>query len=96
MPGGGRRRRARLLAGSARRLAVMTADERWLAAVWPFVRDSLPPAPAQVVEIGCGPLGGFVPRLQAAGYEVTGVDPEAPAGPGYRQAEFERWARPAG
>ncbi len=74
----------------------MTPDERWLAAVWPFVRDSLPPAPARVVEIGCGPLGGFVPRLQAAGYEVTGVDPEAPAGPRYRQAEFERSGQPPG
>ncbi len=68
----------------------MTPDERWLAAMWPFVRDSLPAAPARVVEIGCGPLGGFVPRLQAAGYEAAGVDPEAPAGPAYRQVEFER------
>ncbi len=47
--------------------AVVTPDERWLAAVWPFVRDSLPVAPARVVEIGCGPLGGFVPMLEPAG-----------------------------
>lgn len=67
----------------------MTAKERWLAAAWPFVRDRLPAAPARVVEIGCGPLGGFVPRLEQAGYEATGVDPEAPQGPSYRQAEFE-------
>lgn len=67
----------------------MTADERWLAAIWPFVRGSLPAAPAGVVEIGCGPLGGFVPRLEQAGYEVTGIDPQAPQGPSYRQAEFE-------
>jgi SAM-dependent methyltransferase len=68
----------------------VTPDERWLAAAWPFVRDRLPAPPAQVVEIGCGPLGGFVPELQKAGYDATGVDPEAPEGPGYRRAEFER------
>ena len=67
----------------------MTPDERWLAAVWPFVRGWLPPAPATVMEIGCGPLGGFVPRLEEAGYEATGIDPEAPQGTSYRQAEFE-------
>ncbi|MBO0774762.1 MAG: methyltransferase domain-containing protein [Actinobacteria bacterium] len=69
----------------------MTSEERWLAAVWPFVRRSLPAAPARVLEIGCGPLGGFVPMLQRAGYQAIGVDPEAPAGPSYRQAEFERY-----
>jgi SAM-dependent methyltransferase len=74
----------------------VTADERWLAAEWPFVRASLPAGPARVVELGCGPLGGFVPRLEAAGYQATGVDPEAPPGPSYRQAEFERSEVPAG
>ncbi len=72
----------------------VTSDERWLAAVWPFVRDSLPAPPARVIEIGCGPLGGFVPRLESAGYEVTGIDPKAPAGPKYRQVEFERYELP--
>lgn len=68
----------------------MTPDERWLAANWPFVRAWLPAPPARVVEIGCGPLGGFVPALESAGYQATGVDPEAPAGPSYRNVEFER------
>ena len=72
----------------------MTPDERWLAAVWPFVRASLPAAPASVVEIGCGPLGGFVPMLGQAGYRATGVDPEAPPGPSYRQVEYERYDLP--
>ena len=72
----------------------MTSDERWLAANWPFVRASLPATPARVVEIGCGPLGGFVPMMQAAGYQATGVDPEAPPGSSYRQVEFERYAVP--
>jgi SAM-dependent methyltransferase len=76
----------------------VTPDERWLAALWPFVRDQLPPAPAEVVEIGCGPLGGFVPLLGADGYGAVGVDPEAPAGPGYCRTEFESYdpAQPAG
>jgi SAM-dependent methyltransferase len=72
----------------------VTPDERWLAAVWPFVRASLPAAPARVLEIGCGPLGGLVPMLEPAGYQATGVDPEAPPGPRYRQVEFERYDLP--
>lgn len=67
----------------------MAERERWLEAVWPFVRGWLPAAPARVVEIGCGSMGGFVPRLEQAGYEATGIDPEAPPGPSYRQAEVE-------
>jgi hypothetical protein len=72
----------------------VTCDERWLAANWPFVRAWLPAAPARVLEIGCGPLGGFVPMMEAAGYQAAGVDPEAPPGPAYRQAGFERHAVP--
>jgi SAM-dependent methyltransferase len=72
----------------------VTPDEQWLAAMWPFVRSQLPAAPAAVIEIGCGPLGGFVPMLAAAGYQATGVDPDAPAGPQYRRAEFERSGLP--
>jgi SAM-dependent methyltransferase len=72
----------------------MTPDERWLAAVWPFFRDQLPPAPARVLEIGCGPLGGFVPALLDGGYDAVGVDPEAPNGLRYHQVEFERYQPP--
>ena len=72
----------------------MTSDERWLAAVWPFVRDWLPAPPGAVVEIGCGPLGGFVPMLRSAGYDASGVDPEAPDGPWYHQVEFEQYDPP--
>lgn len=57
--------------------------------MWPFVSGSLPPPPGEVLEIGCGKLGGFVPRLRDAGYEATGVDPEAPAGHWFRQSEFD-------
>jgi SAM-dependent methyltransferase len=69
----------------------MTPDDPWLAAVWPFVRDQLPPAPATVLEVGCGKLGGVVPALLDGGYDAVGVDPEAPEGPEYHQVEFERY-----
>lgn len=68
----------------------MTPGERWLGAMWPLVRASLPLAPARVVEIGCGPLGGFVPMLRASGYEAVGVDPDAPDEEDYYRLEFER------
>ena len=67
----------------------MTPDERWLGAVWPFVRGQLPPAPASVLEVGCGTLGGFVPALLDGGYQAVGVDPEAPEGSDYQRVEFE-------
>jgi SAM-dependent methyltransferase len=77
-----------------RRLTGVTSDERWLAAVWPFVRGRLPAPPGAVLEIGCGPLGGLVPMLRSAGYDASGVDPEAPDGPWYHQVEFERYEPP--
>jgi SAM-dependent methyltransferase len=64
-------------------------DERWLGTMWPVVRSHLPVAPGRVIELGCGPLGGFVPMLRADGYEAVGVDPEAPHGAGYQRIEFE-------
>ena len=71
------------------------ADRRWLAATWPFVSGNLPSAPARVLEIGCGPLGGFVADLERTGYDAVGVDPEAPVGPSFRRVEFERYDDPA-
>jgi SAM-dependent methyltransferase len=69
---------------------LVTDDQRWLAAAWPFVREHLPPAQAQVLEIGCGQLGGFVPAMRSAGYDAIGVDPGAPDGPDYDRTEFEQ------
>jgi SAM-dependent methyltransferase len=66
----------------------------WLSYGWPFVRAALPGPPAEVLEIGCGTLGGFVPALLRDGYAATGIDPNAPAGPAYRQAEFESYDPP--
>jgi SAM-dependent methyltransferase len=72
----------------------MTPDDPWLAAMWPFVHSQLPPAPATVLEVGCGTLGGFVPALSASGYHAVGIDPEAPEGRGYHRVEFERYQPP--
>jgi len=72
----------------------VTPDEQWLNAVWRFVGAALPSPPATVLEIGCGPLGGFVPMLRSAGYEAAGVDPEAPEAPWYHRVEFERYEVP--
>jgi SAM-dependent methyltransferase len=72
-----------------------SADEIWLSATWPFVRGELPQPPARVIEIGCGEVGGHIPALVRAGYDATGVDPEAPEGRAYRRVMFEDY-RPEG
>jgi AcrR family transcriptional regulator len=70
---------------------VASSDGVWLAATWPFIRGQLPPPPARVIELGCGPGGGHVPALLRAGYDATGVDPGAPEGPAYRRVAFEEY-----
>jgi hypothetical protein len=42
-----------------------------------------------VLEIGCGKEGGLFELLTAAGYDVLGVDPEAPEGNGFLRARFQ-------
>jgi hypothetical protein len=54
-----------------------------------FVLHQLPPPPGRVLEIGCGKDGGLVELLAAPGYDVLGVDPDAPEGPNYRRTRFE-------
>jgi SAM-dependent methyltransferase len=68
----------------------MAFGERWLTSLWPFVSEQLPAAPARVLELGCGPLGGFVPALLANGYDAIGIDAKAPEGASYRQVGFEQ------
>lgn len=53
----------------------MTRGQIWLESTWPFVQAALPDAPAEVIEIGCGTAGGFVPFLLQAGYTAVGIDP---------------------
>jgi len=68
----------------------MTPAARWLDTLWPLIRTRLPAAPARVVEVGCGSLGGFVPMLRADGYDAVGIDPQAPDDADYQPIEFER------
>jgi SAM-dependent methyltransferase len=68
----------------------MSSGDRWLATLWPLVRACLPAPPARVLDLGCGPLGGFVPSLRSSGYDAVGVDPEAPDTGHYHRVEFER------
>jgi trans-aconitate methyltransferase len=67
------------------------AERRWLAAQWEFVQVHLPPAPARVVDLGCGPYGGFVPMLRRLGHSAVGVDTVAPDEPGYHRVTFEEF-----
>lgn len=54
-----------------------------------YVLQQLPPAPARVLEVGCGREGGVAPALAAVGYDVLAIDPEAPEGPFYRRVRLE-------
>lgn len=69
-----------------------TGDPQRIAAVWPWVRDQLAGSDGPVLEVGCGPIGGFVPALLASGREAVGVDPLAPDGPPYRRTTVEELA----
>ncbi|MFI6481456.1 GrpB family protein [Nonomuraea sp. NPDC050663] len=64
-------------------------DLAWLAHSWALVRAQLPSAPARILEVGCGPLGGHVAAMAALGHDVTGVDPEAPEGPPFHRTPIE-------
>jgi hypothetical protein len=56
-----------------------------------YVLEHLPPAPARVLEVGCGEEGGVAPALVAAGYDVLAIDPHAPEGPLYRRVSLEEF-----
>ena len=53
-----------------------------------WVRSQLPPAPARVLEVGCG-KGELARLLDRAGYDVTAIDPAAPSGPIFRPLKLE-------
>jgi hypothetical protein len=54
-----------------------------------FVLYQLPPAPCRVLEVGCGAEGGLVPALVEAGYDASGVDPDAPDGERFVRGTFQ-------
>jgi SAM-dependent methyltransferase len=53
-----------------------------------FLREHLPPAPARVLEIGCG-HGELTTALHVAGYHPLGIDPRAPHGELFRRVLLE-------
>src|SRR5215216_3808848 len=59
-----------------------------------FVLRYLPPPPARVLEIGCGPVGDLTYAIAAAGYDIVAVDPVAPEGPLFRRIPFEDFTEP--
>jgi hypothetical protein len=54
-----------------------------------FVLEHLPPPPARILEVGCGPDGGLVGLLAERGYDVLGVDPRAPGGDRFLRTTFQ-------
>jgi SAM-dependent methyltransferase len=69
------------------------AEPEYQRHVAAFVRANLPAPPASVLEVGCGE-GELARELDAAGYEVVAIDPEAPSGPifrGVRLEDFDGW-----
>jgi SAM-dependent methyltransferase len=53
-----------------------------------FVREQLPPAPARVLDVGCG-AGELTTALAVEGYDVLGIDPRAPQGDRFRRVLLE-------
>jgi Methyltransferase domain len=60
-----------------------------------FLLDNLPPPPARVLEIGCGPSGGVTLSLVEAGYDAVAIDERAPTGERFRQIPLEELEEPA-
>jgi SAM-dependent methyltransferase len=53
-----------------------------------FVVDTVHPATARILEVGCG-SGALADALAEAGYDVTAVDPNAPDGARFRRGRIE-------
>lgn len=58
-----------------------------------FCLTHLPPAPARVLEVGCG-SGELARALAAGGYRVLAIDPDAPEGAMFRRVRLEELDEP--
>jgi SAM-dependent methyltransferase len=58
-----------------------------------FVKAQLPPAPARVLEVGCGD-GRLARAVADLGYRVTAIDPDAPEGAIFQRVALEDLADP--
>src|SRR5437588_3396126 len=66
---------------------------RSLSSLTAFVEAWLRPPPARVLEVGCG--SGKLTRLLAGkGFDMTGLDPEAPEGEQFVRATLEDYEAP--
>jgi SAM-dependent methyltransferase len=55
-----------------------------------FVEAHLPPAPARVLEVGCG-HGDLARAVSESGYEVVAIDPDAPQGELFRAVSLDEF-----
>jgi 2-polyprenyl-3-methyl-5-hydroxy-6-metoxy-1,4-benzoquinol methylase len=53
-----------------------------------FAEAHLPPAPARVLDVGCGD-GALTRELIERGYDARGIDPRAPDGPAFERIGLE-------
>ena len=58
--------------------------------LWDFILRWLPHRPARVLDVGCGD-GTLTRRLEGAGYDATGLDPDAPREEGYLRDTLEEF-----
>jgi len=56
-----------------------------------FVEGHLPPAPARVLEVGCG-RGLLARAIVRSGYDVVAIDPDAPTGELFQAVSLEEFA----
>ena len=64
--------------------------DAWDQDVAELVLRALPPAPARVLEVGCGE-GRLARRMATAGHRVVAIDPDAPEGPLFRRVTIEEF-----
>ena len=58
-----------------------------------FVQAHLPPAPAHVLEVGCG-HGDLARAIAGSGYEVVAIYPDAPRGQLFQAVSLEEFVAP--